>query len=140
MVGKLALPVLPFVGGDVIMSLVNRATGLGFPSHLTRLLQFGRVLDTGALRDRFGVTLEHSTPDTLRQHARQRRVRDLVRSQREYRYEEELEMFLRSGRLAQASSHHSKRTAHPRTTRAKRAPAAIRPATRRGRRLTGAEQ
>jgi hypothetical protein len=85
-------------------------------------------VDTTALRERFGEALQYSTAETLREHARQRRVRDIVRSQHEYQYEEELETFLRSGRLAQSNGHAA--AARP----ARRAP------SRRRAHLTGTEQ
>jgi UDP-glucose 4-epimerase len=97
--GSINLPVLPFVGAELAMSLIDRAVPLGFAPHLTRLLQYGRVVDTTALQERFGYPLEHSTVDTVVTYARDRRVREVVREDRGYRYDVELEDFLRTQRL-----------------------------------------
>jgi len=96
LVGKANLPVLPFMGSSAAMFAVNRTFALNFPPHLVRLLQFGRVVDTTAIKERFGIELTNTTLETLQQHARERRVRDIVRGRREYRYETDLEEFLRS--------------------------------------------
>ena len=89
------LPVLPFVGAGVMMNVLNRTVPLGFPAHLTRLLQFGRVVDTSALRERFGLAPRHSTPETVLEHARSRRVRTLAGAKPRHVYEAELEEYLR---------------------------------------------
>ncbi len=94
--GKANLPLLPFVGAGLAMSFVNRISPLNFPPHLARLLQYGRVVDTTALKERFGIELTNSTLETLQHHARERRVRDIVRSQKEYTHEPDLEDFLRA--------------------------------------------
>ena len=117
MLGKVNAPVLPFIGAEASMSVINRLVPLGFAPHLTRLLQYGRVVDTTALRERFGVTLEHTTPQTIEAHARHRRVRDIVLSER-YTYEAELEDFLRSQRVSPSNGHAPEEaTATPRTPR-----------------------
>lgn len=96
--GATNLPALPFVGAELAMSLVDRAVPLGFAPHLTRLLQYGRVVDTSALQERFGRPLEHSTADTVLAYARDRRVRDVGRDGLSARHEVELEDFLLSQR------------------------------------------
>jgi UDP-glucose 4-epimerase len=96
MLGKVNLPVLPFVGAGTAMFFLNRVLPMNFPAHLVRLLQYGRVVDTTALTERFGITLTNSTLEALRQHARERRVRDIVRGQKEYTYDADLEDFLRT--------------------------------------------
>jgi len=98
LMGKFNLQLLPFVGAELTMGLVNRIVPLGFAPHLTRFLQYGRVVDTGAMQGAFDVRLEHSTSATLVEHARLRRVRDIVRAEQSYTYEAELEDFLRSQR------------------------------------------
>jgi len=94
--GKTNLPVLPFVGAEVAMFGVNRLLRINFPSHLVRVLAYGRVVDTTALKERFGVTLTSTTPETVQHHARERRVRLLVDGQKEHSYEADLEDFLRT--------------------------------------------
>jgi len=96
--GKVNAPLIPFIAPGLAMAALNRVATVGLPPHLTRLLQFGRVVDTTALRDRFGA-MEHSTLDTVREHAKQRWVRAVVED-RAYPNEAELEEFLRSRRVA----------------------------------------
>ncbi|MFN2581513.1 MAG: NAD-dependent epimerase/dehydratase family protein [Candidatus Dormibacteria bacterium] len=124
MLGKVNLPLLPFVGAELTMSIVNRMVPLGFAPHLTRLLQYGRVVDTSAVQARFGLALEHTTPETLLAHARQRRVRDIVKSQQLYTYETELEDFLRSQRAAHGNGRPASEVALE-TPSAVEAPAAL---------------
>jgi UDP-glucose 4-epimerase len=118
--GKANVPVIPFIGPGLAVSVLNRVAPIGFPPHLARLLQFGRVVDTAAVTTQFGP-LSRSTRDTVEQHARQRRVRGIV-SDKPYTYEAELEDFLRSRRVA-SNGHNGERPARP---------------TRRGRRQTRA--
>ena len=117
--GAVNLPVLPFVGAELAMAMIDRAVPLGFAPHLTRLLQFGRVVDTTAVQQRFGLALEHTTADTVLAYARDRRVRDVVRDDVGYRYEVELEDFLRSQRTGQNG--HTGAASKPRPRRARSA-------------------
>jgi len=94
--GKANAPVVPFIGAAPSMFLLNRSLPINFPAHLVRLLQFGRVLDTTALREDFGTALTNSTPDTVREHARERRVRKILRGEKRYTYEADLEDYLRA--------------------------------------------
>lgn len=112
MMGKVNAPILPFIGAGPVMFAINRVLPVNFPQHLVRLLQFGRVVDTTALRERFGITLSHSTIDTLREHARERRVRKIVRDQRRYRYEADLEEFLRA-RTTSGNGHGANKSDQP---------------------------
>lgn len=115
-VGRIALPVLPFIGSGAAFSVINRLLPLGFPPHLIRLLQYGRVVDTAALCERFGDVVRHSSLETVVAHAKNRRVRDIVDAQRRrYRYEAELEEYLRSGRAAgrSAASRNGRSTSSP---------------------------
>jgi hypothetical protein len=102
--GKVNAPLIPFVAPGLAMAALNRVATVGFPQHLTRLLQFGRVVDTTALRDHFGV-MEHSTLEAVREHAKQSRVRARVED-KPYPNEAELEEFLRSRRVA-SNGHHT---------------------------------
>jgi len=117
MMGKANLPVLPFAGAGMLVDVVNRAVPLGFPAHLTRLLQFGRVVDTAALRERFGVALQYSTPDTVLEHVRSRRTRDLPPAPSRRAYEAELEEFLQAQSPASANGHRKTARARPATRR-----------------------
>jgi UDP-glucose 4-epimerase len=117
--GKLNLPVLPMFGADVAMSLCNRVLPLGFPPHLTRLLQYGRVVDTAALCATFGDCVRHSSLETVTAFARDRRVRDIVDSQR-HRGEKELDAYLRSATARTPAN--GKAPARRRTATARRAP------------------
>ena len=96
--GAINVPVLPFVGAELAMSLIDRAVPLGFAPHLTRMLQYGRVVDTTALQQRFGFALAHSTTETVHGYAQDRRVRGVPRADIDHRYDVELEDFLRSQR------------------------------------------
>ena len=117
--GAINLPVLPFVGAELAMAIIDRAVPLGFAPHLTRLLQYGRVVDTTALRERFGLVPQHSTADTVVAYARDRRVRDVVKTDLSYKYEVELEDFLRSQRVVQNG--HTVAAGEPRPHRARSA-------------------
>lgn len=120
LMGGINLPVLPFVGAELAMSLIDRAVPLGFAPHLTRLLQYGRVVDTRALQERFGLQLSYTTAEAVLAHARDRRVRDLARRDVGFRYEVELEDFLRAQRPARSTEAvaTAQRQARPRRARA----------------------
>ncbi|MBV9099613.1 MAG: NAD-dependent epimerase/dehydratase family protein [Candidatus Dormibacteraeota bacterium] len=98
--GKVNLPVIPFIGSSLAMLALERIAPVGFSPHLLRLLQYGRVVDTGALCARLGDVVQHSSAETVQAHARNRRVRDIVRAEPAYQYEAELEEFLRARRPA----------------------------------------
>jgi len=95
MLGKRNLAVLPFIGASTAMFALNRVYPLNFPPHLVRLLQYGRVVDTSALKDRFGMTLSRSTAETLRDHVRERKAGDSAGPRKEYTHEADLEDYLR---------------------------------------------
>ncbi len=136
LLGKVDLPVLPFRGAGAAMFFLNRVAPINFPPHLVRLLQFGRVVDTSALKERFGVTLTNTTLETVQHHARERRVRGIVRDHQEYRYEADLEDFLRA---RSNGSHHAGSPTPLKATPAGPAAmtAAQRPRARTPRRRTG---
>jgi hypothetical protein len=127
MMGKVNLPVIPFLGSELAMAALDRVVAIGFSPHLTRLLRYGRVVDTTALSERLGEVVRHSTLDAVLAHARTRRVRDLVDPSHEYEYEAELEDFLRSRRTSSSNGHarpvparRARRTARPRPSRTER--------------------
>jgi UDP-glucose 4-epimerase len=96
MMGKINAPVIPFVGGSLAMRVLDRLGLVDFPIEFVRLLQYGRVVDTSRLHDELGFVPERTTIDTVLEHGRRRRVRGLVDEATPYRYEHELEEFLRS--------------------------------------------
>jgi UDP-glucose 4-epimerase len=96
MMGKINAPVIPFVGGSLAMRVLDRLGLVDFPIEFVRLLQYGRVVDTSRLHDELGFVPERTTIDTVLEHGRRRRVRGLVDDSAPYRYEHELEEFLRS--------------------------------------------
>ena len=111
--GAINLPVLPFVGAELAMAVIDRAVPIGFAPHLTRLLQYGRVVDTSALQQRFGLQLSHTTAETVLAYARDRRVRDVIRPDTGYGHEAELEDFLRAQRAE--TNGHAEATGAPAT-------------------------
>ena len=125
MLGKPNLPVLPFMGAGGAVFFLNRLLPINFPNHLVRLLQFGRVVDTSALKERFGLTLTNTTPETVAHHSRERRVREIVRSVKQYTYEADLEEFLRKKSAAAGNG------AAPAASAEALRPAAARAASRR---------
>jgi UDP-glucose 4-epimerase len=96
LMGKINAPVIPFVGGSLTMRVLDRLGITNFPVEFVRLLQYGRVVDTSRLHDELGFVPEHTTIETVLEHGRRRRVRGLVDDSAPYRYEHELEEFLRS--------------------------------------------
>jgi UDP-glucose 4-epimerase len=96
LMGKINAPVIPFVGGSLAMRVLDRLGLVDFPNEFVRLLQYGRVVDTSRLHDELGFVPERTTIETVHDHGRRRRVRGLVDDPAPYRYEHELEAFLRS--------------------------------------------
>lgn len=97
--GKISAPLIPFVGGTLAMRIVERLGLVNFPVEFVRLLQYGRVVDTGRMQRDLGFSTKYSTLDTVREYARQRRARGAMAAAPSYRYEAELEEFLRSRAL-----------------------------------------
>ena len=96
LIGKLNAPIIPFVGGTFAMRALERVGMVDFPPEFVRLLQFGRVVDTSRLHNDLGFVPAHTSMETVIEHGRQRRVRGIVEEAAPYRYEAELEEFLRS--------------------------------------------
>jgi UDP-glucose 4-epimerase len=97
--GKISAPLIPFIGGTVAMRIVERLGLVKFPVEFVRLLQYGRVVDTGRMQRELGFTTRYSTLETVREYARQRRARGAMAATPSYRYEAELEAFLHSRAL-----------------------------------------
>ncbi|MBJ7609887.1 MAG: NAD-dependent epimerase/dehydratase family protein [Candidatus Dormibacteraeota bacterium] len=125
LLGKINAPVIPFVGGAVAMRMLDRLGLVDFPAEFVRLLQYGRVVDTSRLHKELGFVPTRSTIETVLEYGRRRRVRGLVDDATPYRYEHELEDFLRSRGRRQ-----------PDHDRAAADPSAARSAPRRRRRAT----
>ncbi|HEY8756438.1 MAG TPA: NAD-dependent epimerase/dehydratase family protein [Candidatus Dormibacteraeota bacterium] len=96
LLGKVGAPLIPFIGGTAAMRVLERLGLVDFPPEFVRLLQFGRVVDTSRLHTELGFVPQRTTMDTVVEHGRRRRVRGLVDDAAPYRYEAELEEFLRS--------------------------------------------
>lgn len=56
---------LPSFGFAPLTSRLVRTMGSSFTPELTRMLMYGRVVDTTALRDVFGYEMQYTTPQTL---------------------------------------------------------------------------
>src|SRR5215207_4024187 len=67
--GRPIIPLPPF-GFAIAARRVIRAMGSDIPPDLHRLLTFGRVVDTSALRDIFGFELARTTQDTFEEFRR----------------------------------------------------------------------
>lgn len=115
LLGKLNAPVLPFVGGTMAMRLLDRLGLVAFPPEFVRLLQYGRVVDTTRLHEELGFVPSRTTMETVLEYGRRRRVRGLVDDAAPYRYEAELEEFLRSrGRREPDADETAQRSTPPR--------------------------
>jgi UDP-glucose 4-epimerase len=137
LLGKINAPVIPFVGGTLAMRFVERFGLVDFPAEFVRLLQYGRVVDTTRLHVELGFHPQSTTMQTVADHGRQRRARGVLDAEAPYRYEAELEEFLRSRgqRDEPASTANGSSTRRRRTTPVASATEA-RPAAARTRRGT----
>jgi UDP-glucose 4-epimerase len=70
--GRPLLPLLPVGFGPAARRLA-RLMGSDIPPDLHRLLTYGRVVDTSALRDIFGYQMMHSTEETFEAYRRSAR-------------------------------------------------------------------
>lgn len=96
LLGKINAPVIPFVGGTTTMRVLERFGLVDFPPEFVRVLQYGRVVDTTRLHLDLGFHPQSTTMQTVADHGRQRRARGVLDADAPYRYEAELEEFLRS--------------------------------------------
>jgi UDP-glucose 4-epimerase len=120
LLGKLNAPVLPFVGGTMAMRLLDRLGLVAFPPEFVRLLQYGRVVDTTRLHEELGFVPSRTTMETVLEYGRRRRVRGLVDDAAPYRYEAELEEFLRSRGRREPDADETPRRSTPPRRRARR--------------------
>jgi UDP-glucose 4-epimerase len=104
LLGKINAPVIPFVGGTLALRFLERFGLVDFPTEFVRLLQYGRVVDTTRLHTDLGFHPQSTTMETVAAHGRQRRGRSVLDAEAPYRYEAELEEFLRSRGQHEAST------------------------------------
>jgi UDP-glucose 4-epimerase len=94
LLGKHPLPVLPPWGTGTAASLLRRA-GLRLPPEMLLQLRYGRGLDNRRLKAA-GFAYRHTTRETVQQFAEHLRLRSVMKGVQEpYRYEKEVEDFLR---------------------------------------------
>jgi UDP-glucose 4-epimerase len=94
MLGKHALPVLPPWGTGAAASLLRRA-GLNVPPEMLLQLRYGRGLDNRRLKAA-GFAYRYTTGETVQLFAEHLRLRSVLKGVQEpYRYEKEVEDFLR---------------------------------------------
>src|SRR6185312_1403154 len=94
LLGKRPLPILPPVATGAATSWLRRL-GVGIPPEMERQLRYGRGLDNRKLKAT-GFEFSRSTRETVTAYAEYLRLRDVMRRTGEpYRYEKEVEDFLR---------------------------------------------
>ncbi len=94
LLGKPLAPVLPPWGTGFVAAPLRRA-GLSFPSELLNQLRYGRAMDNRKLKAS-GYQYRYTTREAVQQLAKQLRLAPILRDAREpYRYEQEVEEFLR---------------------------------------------
>jgi UDP-glucose 4-epimerase len=94
LLGKLYAPAIPPVGTGLAIKALRR-TGVRIPTELVPLLRFGRGLDNRAMKAA-GYTFRYTTREAVLEQRKAQRLASLVRGPSEpYRYEEEVEEFLR---------------------------------------------
>ena len=94
LLGKPLAPVLPPWGTGLVAKPLRRA-GMRFPSELLNQLRYGRGLDNRKLKAT-GYEYRYTTREAVQQLAKQLRLAPILRDAREpYRYEQEVEEFLR---------------------------------------------
>lgn len=94
LLGKFPLPILPPWGVSLAAASLRRL-GIQIPDEMLQQLRFGRGIDNRLLRST-GFTYQFSTRETVLWLAEELRLRPVLSSMREpYRYEREVEDFLR---------------------------------------------
>ena len=94
LLGKQALPILPPWGTGLTASVLKRV-GFRLPPEMVLQLRYGRGLDNRKLRAA-GFTYDHSTRDTVLKFGEHLRLGSVLKGVQEpYRYEKEVEDFLR---------------------------------------------
>jgi UDP-glucose 4-epimerase len=94
LLGRPLAPLLP-PWGTGLAAAGLRATGVSIPEEVLGQLRYGRGIDNRKLKAA-GCRIAHTTRETVLDHGEQLRVRPLLSGEgREYRYEREVEEFLR---------------------------------------------
>jgi UDP-glucose 4-epimerase len=94
LLGKRPLPVLPPWGTGMAASLLRRA-GLRLPPEMLLQLRYGRGLDNRRLKAA-GFSYQYTTRETVQRFAEHLRLKSVLKGVQEpYRYEKEVEDFLR---------------------------------------------
>jgi UDP-glucose 4-epimerase len=94
LLGRRIVPLLP-PWGTGLAAAALRPTGIRIPEEMLGQLRYGRGLDNRRLKAA-GCRIAHTTRETVIDHAEKLRVRPLLEgSGHEYRYEREVEEFLR---------------------------------------------
>jgi UDP-glucose 4-epimerase len=107
LLGKHALPVLPPWGTGLAGSALKRA-GFQIPPEMMLQLRFGRGLDNRKLKAT-GFRFRCSTRETVMKFGEHLRLRSVLRGVKEpYRYEKEVEDFLRWSPSVRERSHHDR--------------------------------
>ncbi|HVE91769.1 MAG TPA: NAD-dependent epimerase/dehydratase family protein [Actinomycetota bacterium] len=97
--GRLELP-MPMAALNLLAPVVRlTGQGLRIPPHVVRLIQYGRVADSGRLRTQLGYVPRYTTRDAVREFYAERRLRRVVRATQPQPWERELQEFVtRKGR------------------------------------------
>lgn len=112
LLGKPLLPILP-PWGTTLAAAALRRFGLAVPLEAVRELRFGRGLDNRRLKAA-GYTYRYTTREALLKLRAQQRLRPLLRSGGDsYRYEREVEEFLRWSPSVQRPAGAAKRSSEP---------------------------
>jgi UDP-glucose 4-epimerase len=94
LLGKPLAPVLPPWGTGIVASQIRRL-GMRIPTELLNQLRFGRGIDNRLLKST-GYDYRYTTREAVQKFAEHLRIKPLVsRSREPYRYEQEVEEFLR---------------------------------------------
>jgi UDP-glucose 4-epimerase len=113
LLGKPMLPVLPPWGTGFAGAQLRRL-GLPIPTELLRLLRFGRGLDNRRMKAS-GYALRYTTREALLRLRAKQGLRSLLESgERPYRYDREVEEFLRWSPSVQSARSASRGTGEPR--------------------------
>jgi len=107
LLGKRALPVIPPWGTGLAASALRR-TGFQIPPEMLSQLRFGRGVDNRKLKAT-GFRFQNTTRETVTKFGEHLRLRSVLRGVKEpYRYEKEVEDFLRWSPSVRERTHHER--------------------------------
>lgn len=95
MLGKVNVPLIPFVAGQMFAGLASRFRLLDIPPALVPLLQCGRVMDNSAMHEKLGFNPKYSSIEVVSEYSKFLRTRRVLESP-DYTYEAGLEALLHS--------------------------------------------